>query len=170
MATSNRAGMGRLLLGYLESTRNLAGCGGGAVGLGLHFAGLGGSWWPGVVAGLYGVGALLAPGRTARPEPPEPPEPPTPPRPVPVHTELEVLTGYLASVPLPASAGVDTLLVALREAGPGAVVDPIVRHRLPVAVDGYLRARAWLPWAEPDAPDPAAELGREVKQLSAELG
>lgn len=161
MATSD--GYGRWLLRYLESTRNLVGCGGGAIGLGLHFAGLGGSWWPGVVAGLYGVGALLTPG--PQPPPPPPPPPPAPP----VHPELDGLAAYLETVPLPASAGVDTLLVALREAGPGPVADPIVRHRLPVAVDGYLRARAWLPWAEPDAPDPAAELGREVKQLSAEL-
>ncbi|MBO1418730.1 hypothetical protein J0670_29525, partial [Streptomyces sp. FH025] len=83
--------------------------------------------------------------------------------------ELEVLAGYLGTVPLPASAGVDALLAALRECGPGPVADGIVRHRLPVAVDGYLRARTWLPWAGPDAPDPAAELGREVKQLCSEL-
>ncbi|MEU3567945.1 hypothetical protein AB0E96_05850 [Kitasatospora sp. NPDC036755] len=60
MATSD--GFGRRALRYLESARNLVGCAGGAVGLGLHFAGLGGVWWPGVVAGLYGVGALLTPG------------------------------------------------------------------------------------------------------------
>jgi hypothetical protein len=92
---------------------------------------------------------------------PEPPEP---------DPELEALAAYLGKVPLPTSAGVDALLAALREAGPGPVADRIVRHRLPVAVDGYLRARTWLPWAGPDAPDPAAELGREVKQLSADLG
>ncbi|WBP89362.1 hypothetical protein [Kitasatospora cathayae] len=162
MATSD--GYGRRVLRYLESTRNLVGCGGGAVGLGLHFVGLGGGWWPAVVAGLYGAGALLAP---APPPPPSPPPPP-PPSP-PTDPELEVLAAYLESVPLPASAGVDALLAALRETGPGPAADPIVRHGLPVAVDGYLRARTWLPWAGPDAPDPAAELGREVKQLSAEL-
>ncbi|MFD8704215.1 hypothetical protein ACFV1W_16580 [Kitasatospora sp. NPDC059648] len=172
MATSD--GYGRRALRYLESTRNLVGCGGGALGLGLHFAGLGGAWWPGVVAGLYGAGALLAPG----PKPPPPPAPSPPPAPTPAperagpppDPELEALTAYLDSVPLPASAGVDALLAALRETGPGPTADLIVRHRLPVAVDGYLRARTWLPWAGPDAPDPAAELGREVKQLAAELG
>ncbi|MET8626760.1 hypothetical protein ABZW30_23875 [Kitasatospora sp. NPDC004669] len=154
-------GFGRRALRYLESARNLVGCAGGAVGLGLHFAGLGGAWWPGVVAGLYGVGALLTPGPSDSPPPPPPPRPPRP--------ELEALAAYLDTVPLPASAGVDALLAALREAGPGPEAERIVRHRLPVAVDGYLRARTWLPWAGPDAPDPAAELGREVKQLASEL-
>ncbi|MEU1288267.1 hypothetical protein [Kitasatospora sp. NPDC005856] len=61
MATSDGDRFGPRVLRYLESARNLVGCAGGAVGLGLHFAGLGGVWWPGVVAGLYGVGALLTP-------------------------------------------------------------------------------------------------------------
>ncbi|MER6301469.1 hypothetical protein ABT247_18165 [Kitasatospora sp. NPDC001539] len=193
MATSE--GVGRLVLRYLESTRNLVGCAGGAVGLGLHFAGLGGAWWPGVVAGLYGVGALLTPApvrpsapesppepastpQAAEPEPasppraPEPASPPRAPEPEPVvpRPELEALADYLGTVPLPASAGVDALLAALRGAGPGPVADRIVGYRLPVAVDGYLRARTWLPWAGPDAPDPAAQLGREVRRLAAELG
>ncbi|MBD0694901.1 hypothetical protein [Streptomyces sp. CBMA123] len=190
MATSD--GYGRRLLRYLESTRNLVGCGGGAIGLGLHFAGLGGSWWPGVVAGLYGAGALLTPDPPPEPEPepkpgtrtgtgagtgapgqPEQPKPEPEPKPEPApkrpDPDLAALAAYLGTVPLPASAGVDALLAALREAGPGPAAEAIVRHRLPVAVDGYLRARTWLPWAGPDAPDPAAELGREVKQLSAEL-
>ncbi|MFJ3216139.1 hypothetical protein ACIPLC_09485 [Kitasatospora sp. NPDC086801] len=206
MATSD--GFGRRVLRYLESARNLVGCGGGAVGLGLHFAGLGGAWWPAVVAGLYGAGALLTPGpRTGPPgEPPvEPPvlpvvplvppllpEPPGPasgstpdpgaapgtrpgaipvpepaPRPDP---ELAALAEYLATVPLPASAGVADLLATLRAAGPGPVPEEIVRHRLPVAVAGYLRALTWRPWAGPDAPDPEAELGREVRRLVADLG
>ena len=184
MATSD--GYGRRALRYLESTRNLVGCGGGALGLVLHFAGLGGAWWPGVVAGLYGAGALLTPGPKPTPPQPAPPPAPTPaPAPAPVSVsvsapretaepppdpELEALIVYLDTVPLPASAGVDALLAVLREPGPGPAADRIVRHRLPVAVDGYLRARTWLPWAGPDAPDPAAELGREVKQLAAELG
>ncbi|MFE4973161.1 hypothetical protein ACFRAR_13725 [Kitasatospora sp. NPDC056651] len=217
MATSNGdgGGFGARALRYLESARNLVGCAGGAVGLGLHFAGLGGAWWPGVVAGLYGVGALLTPAPAARREPgptptptpgsagselpdegvsallaevsaelsapagpparppvrpvqppPVPPAPPAPPAPDP---ELEALAAYLDSVPLPPSAGVDGLLTALRAAGPGPVAERIVRHRLPVAVAGYLRARTWQPWAGPGAPDPAAELGREVDLLVGEL-
>ncbi|WP_439656883.1 hypothetical protein ACSHWB_31355 [Lentzea sp. HUAS TT2] len=46
---------------YLASWKNLAGCTGGLIGLGLHFAGLAGSYWILVVIGLYGVGALAAP-------------------------------------------------------------------------------------------------------------
>ncbi|MFF4379064.1 hypothetical protein [Kitasatospora sp. NPDC001547] len=220
MATSD--GFGSRVLRYLESARNLVGCAGGAAGLGLHFAGLGGAWWPAVVAGLYGAGALLTPapgprrgsptalggggvpgsrlpergepsgedaergepsgagpvgGGPARraPEPPhvapahQPPEREAP-EPVPApDPELVALAAYLETVPLPPSAGVDALLAALRAAGPGPVADRIVRHRLPVAVAGYLRARTWRPWAGPDDPDPALHLGREVDRLAAEL-
>ncbi|MEU7474909.1 hypothetical protein AB0A63_02925 [Lentzea sp. NPDC042327] len=49
------------VLRYLASWKNLAGCAGGLLGLALHFAGLAGSYWVLVVAGLYGVGALAAP-------------------------------------------------------------------------------------------------------------
>ncbi|WP_049651204.1 hypothetical protein, partial [Kitasatospora sp. MY 5-36] len=76
---------------------------------------------------------------------------------------------YLDTVPLPPSAGVDGLLAALRAAGPGPVAERIVRDRLPVAVAGYLRARTWQPWAGPDDPDPAVQLGREVDRLAGEL-
>lgn len=55
MATSNR------FVAYLWSAKNLAGCAGGLVGLGLNFLGYAGPYWPIVVAGLYGAGALLAP-------------------------------------------------------------------------------------------------------------
>ncbi|GGU24547.1 hypothetical protein [Lentzea flava] len=55
MATSNP------VVRYLASWKNLAGCAGGLLGLGLHFAGLAGSYWVLVVIGLYGVGALAAP-------------------------------------------------------------------------------------------------------------
>ncbi|GAA4629548.1 hypothetical protein GCM10023196_051320 [Actinoallomurus vinaceus] len=46
---------------YLGSTKNLVGSVAGLAGLGLHLAGLAGPYWPLVVAGLYGVGALAAP-------------------------------------------------------------------------------------------------------------
>jgi hypothetical protein len=49
------------VLRYLGSTKNLAGCAGGIIGLGLHLAGVAGSYWLFVVAGLYGFGALVAP-------------------------------------------------------------------------------------------------------------
>ncbi|MER7579145.1 hypothetical protein [Kitasatospora sp. NPDC097691] len=197
MATSD--GPARRVGQYLNSAKNWAGLGGAAVGTTLHEFGLGGGLWPGVVAALYGVGALVAPGR--RPGPPDPPDPPIPgggsdpgrvsgsgsgsepeseperepdepptPPPAPLpDPELEALAGYLDTVPLPPSAGVDDLVAALRAAGPGPVAERIVRHRLPLAVAGYLRARTWQPWVGPDAPDPAAELGREVVLLTSDL-
>ncbi|MFI6447010.1 hypothetical protein [Kitasatospora sp. NPDC050543] len=129
MAISSR------VLGYLESGRNLAGCVGGAVGLVLHFTGVAGSWWPGVVAGLYGVGALLVPGPGAggaggaglpvagAPVSAEPvgAEPvtgaPVAARPVggepaggELRAGLEELTRYLEGLALPGAAGVAELL------------------------------------------------------------
>ncbi|MEZ0076004.1 hypothetical protein [Planotetraspora sp. GP83] len=55
MATSDR------FLAYLGSTRNIVGSALALLGLVLHFLGLAGSFWPIVVIGLYGVGALLTP-------------------------------------------------------------------------------------------------------------
>jgi hypothetical protein len=55
VATSNR------FLTYFTSAKNLAGCAGGLAGLGLHFAGVAGPYWPVVVGGLYAAGALIAP-------------------------------------------------------------------------------------------------------------
>ncbi|GLY88738.1 hypothetical protein [Actinoallomurus iriomotensis] len=51
---------------YLGSAKNLAGCLGGLAGLGLYFAGTAGPYWPVVVAGLYGAGALIAPPEKVR--------------------------------------------------------------------------------------------------------
>ncbi|SEG13799.1 hypothetical protein SAMN04489712_103355 [Thermomonospora echinospora] len=55
MAISDR------LVRYLGSTKNLVGSACGLAGLGLHAAGMTGSSWPFVVAGLYAAGALAAP-------------------------------------------------------------------------------------------------------------
>ena len=47
---------------YLASTKNIAGCAGAIGGLALFFTGIvAPPLWPVVVAGLYGVGALVAP-------------------------------------------------------------------------------------------------------------
>ncbi len=47
---------------YLSSTKNIAGCAGAIGGLALFFAGIvAPPLWPAVVAGLYGIGALVAP-------------------------------------------------------------------------------------------------------------
>lgn len=59
---------------YLGSTKNLVGCVGGLLGLGLHFVGVGGDYWLGVVAGLYAAGALAGPPEPVRLVAPEPAE------------------------------------------------------------------------------------------------
>jgi hypothetical protein len=55
VATSSRLGH------YLGSAKNLTGSAAALGGLGLHAAGVIGSWWPAGVAVLYAAGALLAP-------------------------------------------------------------------------------------------------------------
>ncbi|MFI7119474.1 hypothetical protein [Amycolatopsis sp. NPDC049868] len=54
------------MIGYLGSTKNLAGCVGGLIGLALYLTGVVGGLWPLVVAGLYAVFALLAPPERVR--------------------------------------------------------------------------------------------------------
>ncbi|MFF1874432.1 hypothetical protein [Kitasatospora herbaricolor] len=235
MATSNR------LLAYLESARNLAGCAGGALGLVLHFTGVAGPWWPGAVAGLYGLGALLAPGAGPRrganggavggaqggsvparagaagsvlsPEveaepaavlggdpvlagpgtgggaagvapavPVAPPVPTTPAAPAAapgaaLRATLAELEAYLADADLPWSAGVGELLAELgrrartgREAAVLRTAERVAAEELPLAVDGYLRARAWERWSPAGGVDPALALGREVARMTAALG
>lgn len=149
MATSRALGRA---LEYLESPRNLVGCAAGAGGLGLYFAGLVGSWWPAVVAGLYGAGALLVPGR-GQPSGPS--------------GELAELVARVAAIGLPASVGADRLLAELGAADP-ALVERIVGWELPVALDGYVRARCWAVLA-PGGVDPVAALEAEVERLSALL-
>ena len=63
MATSDA---GKRILAYAGSTRNIAGCALALAGVTLVFLGLAGTYWPVVVAGLYGVGALLAPADRVR--------------------------------------------------------------------------------------------------------
>ncbi|GGV15767.1 hypothetical protein GCM10010495_32270 [Kitasatospora herbaricolor] len=236
MATSNR------LLAYLESARNLAGCAGGALGLVLHFTGVAGPWWPGAVAGLYGLGALLAPGRgprggagggaggganrgavggaqagsaparagaagsvlspeveaelaavlggdpvlagpgTAGVAPAAPPVPAPPAAPVAapgaaLRATLAELEAYLADADLPWSAGVGELLAELgrrartgREAAALRAAERVAAEELPLAVDAYLRARAWERWSPAGGVDPALVLGREVARMTAALG
>ncbi|MFE4603493.1 hypothetical protein ACFRKE_21855 [Kitasatospora indigofera] len=232
MATSNR------FLAYLESARNLAGCAGGALGLVLHFTGVAGPWWPGAVAGLYGLGALLAPGRRPRsgsdggavggtrggsvparagaagslpsPEaeaepaavlggdpvlagpgpgrgaagatPAVPVAPPAPAAPAvapgaALRATLAELEAYLADADLPWSAGVGELLAELgrrartgREAAALRAAERVAAEELPLAVDGYLRARAWERWSPAGGVDPALALRREVSRLTAALG
>lgn len=166
-------------LGYLESRKNLAGSAGGLVGLALTFTGLAGVYWPVVVAGLYGAGALIAP-----PERPPLPDFPDP------SAQLEELRGdfatlrtYLDGVELPpAAAGrlteLTELLAALLDPGWVAEVlaaDPegvhalsrAVRQDIPEAVDTFVRTRWWTrltPGTEP----PERHLERQLTLLHEE--
>ena len=164
------------LLGYLESRKNLAGSACGIVGLALTFAGVAGPYWPVVVAGLYGAGALIAP-----PERPPVPDFPDP------SAQLDELRGdfgklraYLADVELPpAAAGrlteLTELLAALLDPGWVAEVlaqDPegvhalsrAVRQDVPEAVDTFVRTRWWTRLA-PGVEPPERHLERQLAVL-----
>jgi hypothetical protein len=167
-------------MAYVESRKNLTGGALGVVGLGLTFAGLAGPYWPVVVAGLYGAGALLAP----------PERPPVPDFPDPsaqleeVRADFGRLGGYLAGIELPpAAAGrlteLTELLTALLDPGWVAEIlgqDPegvhtlsrAVRQDVPEAVDTYVRTRWWTrltPGTEP----PERHLERQLTLLHDEL-
>ncbi|MER7703857.1 hypothetical protein ABTX81_13260 [Kitasatospora sp. NPDC097605] len=111
----------------------------------------------------------LGPARAGAAGPPRPPAAPegapaaAAPR---LWPRLEELAAFVGSAPLPPSSNVPGLLVRLRTAGPGPTTEPIVHRRLPLAVDGYLRALTWQPWV-PDGADPAAELARAVDEMAA---
>ncbi|MFF2129985.1 hypothetical protein ACFVW1_32310 [Streptomyces olivochromogenes] len=161
---------------YLESRKNLTGSACGLVGLALTFAGVAGPYWPVVVAGLYGAGALIAP-----PERPVLPDFPDP------SAQLEELREdfgrlreYLGGVELPpAAAGrlteLTELLTALLDPGWVAEVlaqDPegmhalsrAVRQDIPEAVDTFVRTRWWTrltPGTEP----PERHLERQLTLL-----
>ncbi|MFI5786831.1 hypothetical protein [Streptomyces sp. NPDC051640] len=183
MATSRSRGGGRSVaarvVGYLESARNLAGGAAALVGLALTFTGFAGPYWPVVVGGLYGAGALLAP----------PPRPPAPAFEDPssrldeLRADLVTLRAYLDRVDLPAAATerltdltglLDGLLApgwaseALADDPEGVhVVARAVRRDVPESVDVYLRTRWWTRLA-PGARAPEEELERQVALLHGE--
>ncbi|MFF7448736.1 MULTISPECIES: hypothetical protein [unclassified Streptomyces] len=164
---------------YLESRKNITGSVCGIAGLGLTFAGTAGPYWPVVVAGLYGAGALLAP----------PERPPLPDfldssaQLDELRGDFERLRGYLAEVELPpAAAGRLTELTELL----GALLDPgwtaellahdpegvhtlsrAVRHDLPEAVDAFVRTRWWTRLA-PGQEAPERHLERQLTLLQEE--
>lgn len=166
-------------VGYLESRKNIAGSVGGLAGLVLTFTGVAGPYWPVVVAGLYGAGALIAP----------PERPPLPDFPDPsaqldaVRADFGRLRAYLADVELPpAAAGrlteLTDLLAALLDPGwvtevlaqdPEAVhaLSRSVRQDVPEAVDTFVRTRWWTrltPGQEP----PERHLERQLSLLHGE--
>ncbi|NEA99655.1 hypothetical protein [Streptomyces sp. SID13726] len=140
---------------YLESRKNITGSACGLVGLVLTFTGVAGPYWPVVVAGLYGAGALIAP-----PERPAPPAFPDPSAQLDeVRTDFEKLQTYLTDIDLSVTAAarlreLTELLSALLDRGWSTELlaqDPegvhalsrIVRRDLPEAVDSFARTRWW---------------------------
>ncbi|MET9906516.1 hypothetical protein ABZZ74_06790 [Streptomyces sp. NPDC006476] len=164
---------------FLESRKNIAGSAGGLAGLVLTFTGVAGPYWPVVVAGLYGAGALIAP-----PERPPLPDFPSPSAQLEeLRADFDKLGTYLAEVDLPpAAAGrlteLTDLLTALLDPGWVAEVlaqDPegvhtlsrTVRQDIPEAVDSYVRTRWWTrmtPGSEP----PERHLERQLTLLQEE--
>ncbi|MFF5145889.1 hypothetical protein ACFY6U_40295 [Streptomyces sp. NPDC013157] len=174
-------------LAYLESRKNLTGSAGGLLGLVLTFTGVAGPYWPVVVAGLYGAGALIAP-----PERPALPDFPTPSAQLEeVRADFRKLETYLAEVGLPATtetrlAELTGLLTALLDPGWAAellaqdpegvhVLSRTVRQDIPEAVDSFVRTRWWTrltPGQEPPERHLERQLGllkEEAVQLAAGL-
>lgn len=172
---------------YLESRKNIAGSACGLAGLVLTFAGAAGPYWPVVVAGLYGAGALIAP-----PERPAPPDFPDPSAPLDeVREDFEKLGTYLADIELSVTAAarlreLTELLAALLDRGWSTELlahDPegvhalsrIVRRDLPEAVDSFARTRWWTrmtPGTESPELQLEQQLGlmkRDAQQLAAAL-
>ena len=165
-------------LGYLESRKNLTGSACGLVGLVLTFVGVAGPYWPVVVVGLYGAGALIAP-----PERPALPDFPDPSAQLEeLRDDFEKLGGYLADVELPpAAAGRLTELNQLL----AGLLDPQVTHDLaqdpegvhilsrairqdvPEAVDTFVRTRWWTRLA-PGTEPPERHLERQLTVLQEE--
>ncbi|MGW0930498.1 hypothetical protein [Streptomyces sp. NPDC002644] len=172
MATSRS---GRVLR-FLESRKNLAGGAGGVVGLALTFTGVAGTYWPAVVAGLYGAGALIAP--PERPAPPDFPDPSS--ELAAVRGDLDRLTAYLDGLDLPPAASgrlveLTDLLGALLDPGwsrellahdPEAVhsLARTVRQDVPEAVDAFVRTRWWTRTAPGQEP-PERHLDRQLTLL-----
>ncbi|MEU3958736.1 hypothetical protein AB0F42_02675 [Streptomyces buecherae] len=181
MATSERADRRPPALRYLESRKNLTGCALGLAGLGLYAVGAAGAYWPVVVAGLYGAGALLAP-----PERPASPDFPAPGEQVEaLRADLGTLEEYLSGVRsrdrLPDEAerlldDLTALLSALldpeRGGGEALAADGETLHRLtrvirqdtPQSVDAYLRTR-WWSRLTPGGQGPEEELRRQLGLL-----
>ncbi|WP_405016900.1 hypothetical protein OHV05_07185 [Kitasatospora sp. NBC_00070] len=143
------------VLRYLESRRNLVGCAAGAGGVGLSLAGLTGGWGPAVIVAMYLAGAIVVPPSPSASPPPAALGP---------GVELTGLAERVAAIGLPSSVGAEQLLVALGAADPGRV-ERIVRWELPVALDGYVRARCWEALA-PGGVDPTAALKAELDRMS----
>lgn len=164
---------------YLESRKNITGSVCGIAGLALTFTGTAGPYWPVVVAGLYGAGALIAP----------PERPPLPDFPDPsaqleeLREDFEKLRGYLTEIELSVTAAarlreLTELLTALLDRGWSAELlahDPecvhtlsrIVRRDLPEAVDTFARTRWWTKMT-PGTESPELHLEHQLSLLKNE--
>lgn len=181
MATSRpAAGVAGRALAYLESAKNLTGSACAVGGLALTLTGFAGTYWPVVVAGLYGAGALLAP--PARPPAPEFPGP---------SSQLDglrdyftTLREYLDRVDLPPASteqlgSLTELLAGLLAPGwvsQALAQDPegihvlarAVHRDLPESVDAFVRTRWWTRMV-PGQQDPEEQLGRQLSLLHREV-
>ncbi|MFJ9338112.1 hypothetical protein ACIRP0_02330 [Streptomyces sp. NPDC101733] len=174
MATSR--GPWARTLGFLESRKNLAGSVGGLAGLGLTLAGVAGTYWPVVIAGLYGAGALIAPpDRIDAPYFLDPAE-----QLGVVREDLVRLREYVAEVELaPAAEGKLSELLDLYGAllDPGWVADVLatepeavhtlsraIRLDVPECVDTYNRTRWWTRLT-PGGESPERHLERQLSVL-----
>ncbi|WP_411116678.1 hypothetical protein [Streptomyces sp. 058-1L] len=181
MATSRPAArMAGRALAYLESAKNLTGSACAVGGLALTLTGFAGTYWPVVVAGLYGAGALIAP----------PARPPTPEFPGPssqldgLRDDFTTLREYLDRVDLPPASteqlgSLTELLAGLLAPGwvsQALAQDPegihvlarAVHRDLPESVDAFVRTRWWTRMA-PGQQDPEEQLGRQLTLLHREV-
>ncbi|MGW7328776.1 hypothetical protein ACWGIU_09310 [Streptomyces sp. NPDC054840] len=174
MATSRARRMFR----HLESRKNLAGSACGLLGLGLTLAGVAGAYWPLVIAGLYGAGALIAPPERVLPPPFDPGEEVGA-----LRADFARLGEYLGEVELPAAAegrwaGLLELYGALLEPGwvaevlaaePEAVhaLSRAIRRDVPECVDTYNRTR-WWNRLTPGGQSPERHLERQLDLLYVE--
>ncbi|GGZ76798.1 hypothetical protein GCM10010371_40670 [Streptomyces subrutilus] len=164
------------VLGYLESKKNLAGSACGVAGVALALAGSAGPYWPAVVAGLYGAGALIAPPeRVAPPRYPDAAE-----RLGAVREDLGRLRAYVARAELPPTAagtlaGLLERYAALLDPGWAAdvlgaepeavhVLSRAIRADVPECVDAYHRTRWWTR-ITPGGASPERELERQLAAL-----
>ncbi|MFD4034108.1 hypothetical protein ACFWVP_27270 [Streptomyces sp. NPDC058637] len=176
MATSSLPGRA---LAYLESAKNLTGSACGLAGLALTFTGLAGAYWPVVIAGLYGAGALIAPPR----RPPAPEFPDASSRLESLRADFVTLREYLAEVDLPPGAAgrlveLTDLLDGLLAPGwvsEALATDPegvhvlarAVHQDIPESVDTFVRTRWWTRVA-PGSEPPERHLERQLDLLHRE--
>ncbi|WP_290060172.1 hypothetical protein [Amycolatopsis solani] len=153
-----------MMLRYLGSTKNLAGCVGGLIGVVLYLTGVVGWFWPFVVVALYLAGALLAPGEKVRLVPDTSAE---------LRSSLETLVSSVTASRLPPSSvdavrRIAEVLADLLSHPDRLAADPDLHHAvvrlagtdLPLSVQTYLNLPWWF----------AARRASAGEELVAQLG